>query len=218
MASGGGRGDGGDRGGAGGITHLFFDVGGVLGTGGWSTDERALAVTQFGLDAVDFDRRHREVVGMWEQGLMSLEEYLDHTVFAVPRPFSREVFVEFMLARSEPVPEMLQLAEALANTGRYRLMTINNESEALNVYRLRRFGLARMFDAFYSSCWLGVAKPARRIFELALALSQADASASVFIDDREQNLAPAAALGMHTIRFTTRPALEQALGALGVTI
>ena len=95
-------------------------------------------------------------------------------------------------------------------------MTLNNESAALNAYRVREFGLVPTFTAFFSSCWLGVAKPARRIYELALAISQAEAARAVFIDDRAQNLPPARGLGMHTIRFTTTDALRRDLAALGV--
>lgn len=199
------------------ITHLFFDVGGVLGTGGWAGAERARAVERFGLNAEDFDRRHREVVGMWEEGRMSLDEYLDHTVFCVARPFRREEFMAFMFAQSAPEPEAIRFAESLARTGRYRLMTINNESEALNVHRLRLFGLHRMFHAFFSSCWLGVRKPSRRIFELALAMAQATPECSAFIDDRDYNLEPARKLGMHTVHFTGIPALRRALEGMGVT-
>jgi putative hydrolase of the HAD superfamily len=199
------------------ITHLFFDVGGVLGTSGWGTEPRALAVERFKLDAADFDRRHREVVGQWEEGHVSLDEYLDCTVFDVPRPFSREEFTAFILAQSRPIPDTIALARTLAATGRYRLMTINNESAELNAYRLERFALAPIFTAFFSSCWLGAAKPSRRIYELALQMSQANPARSVFIDDREQNLAPARAVGMQAIRFTAAEALRRDLAALGVT-
>jgi len=198
------------------ITHLFFDVGGVLGTSGWGSASRAAAVTKFGLDATDFDRRHREVVGQWEVGRLSLDEYLDCTVFDVPRPFTREAFAAFMRAQSRPYADSIALARELAATGRYRLMTINNESAELNAHRLRAFGLASIFTAFFSSCWLGVAKPSRRIFELALGMSQAVPSCSVFVDDRAQNLAPARALGLHALRFTTVDVLRNDLAALGV--
>jgi putative hydrolase of the HAD superfamily len=199
------------------ITHVFFDVGGVLGTSGWGADPRAQAVERFRLDAVEFDRRHREVVGQWEEGHMSLDEYLDCTVFDVPRPFTREEFAAFMRAQSRPLPETIALARALAGTGRYRLMTLNNESAELNAYRLKHFGLVPIFVAFFSSCWLGAAKPSRRIYELALEMSQVEPSRSVFIDDREQNLAPARALGMQALQFTTADALRRDLAALGVT-
>jgi len=199
------------------ISHLFFDVGGVLGTSGWGSDARARAVGHFHLDAEDFDRRHREVVGQWEVGRLTLDEYLDCTVFEGPRPFTKQAFVAFMREQSRPLPDSIALARALADTGRYRLMTLNNESAELNAYRLAAFGLASVFVAFFSSCWLGVAKPSRRIFELALGMSQAEPDRAVFIDDREQNLAPARALGMHVLRFTTADALRHELAALGVT-
>jgi putative hydrolase of the HAD superfamily len=199
------------------ITHLFFDVGGVLGSSGWGTEPRARAVERFHLDGPDFDRRHREVVGAWEEGRLTLEEYLDCTVFDVPRPFSRDEFRTFMLAQSRPHPETVAFARDLAGTRRYQLMTVNNESAELNAYRLRHFGLVGLFTTFFSSCWLGVAKPSRRIYELALAMAQAEPGASVLIDDREQNLPPARALGMHAIRFTTVDALRRDLAALGVS-
>jgi putative hydrolase of the HAD superfamily len=198
------------------ITHLFFDVGGVLGTSGWGSVARAAAVAKFGLDATDFDRRHREVVGQWEAGGLTLDEYLDCTVFDTPRPFTRESFAGFMREQSRPYQDSIALARALAATGRYRLMTINNESAELNAHRLRAFALAPTFTAFFSSCWLGVAKPSRRIFELALGMSQAEPSNAVFVDDRAQNLAPARALGLHALKFTTVDVLRGDLAALGV--
>lgn len=200
------------------IRHLFFDIGGVLGNNGWDSGERAEAVRTFGLDAEDFDRRHREVVGMWEAGRMSLDEYLDHTVFDDPRMFTRDAFAQFMLSCSRPSLDTIALAGRLAATGRYRMATLNNESEALNVHRIRSFALAPLFEAFYSSCWLGVTKPARRIYDLALAISQADPAEAAFIDDRVQNLAPARALGFAVVHFTGVAALQAALAALGVTI
>lgn len=199
-----------------GITHLFFDVGGVLGTAGWGTADRAGAAKHFGYDLEDAEHRHHAVVGAWEAGAMTLDEYLDHTVFAERRPFTRDQFTAYMRARSVPHAESIALARALSDTGRYRMATLNNESEALNVYRIACFGLAGIFDVFLSSCWLGVGKPARRIYSLALALTQAQPDRSVFIDDREQNLEAARDAGMHTIRFTSAAGLRSDLAALGI--
>jgi putative hydrolase of the HAD superfamily len=199
------------------ITHVFFDVGGVLGSGGWGTLQRAAGVAHFGLDGQELNRRHFAVTAAWEEGRMSLDEYLDHAVFHVPRPFSREAFTEFMLEQSTPCPETIALARGLAAAGRWRLMTLNNESETLNRHRIRVFGLAPIFHAFLSSCWLGVTKPSRRIYERALAIAQVRPDHSVFIDDRPENLEPAHALGMRTIRFTTVADLAGRLAALGVS-
>jgi putative hydrolase of the HAD superfamily len=198
------------------ITHIFFDIGGVLGTGGWDTRQRALAAARFQLDAEDFEQRHQEAVGMFEDGHLTLDEYLDATVFDVSRSFTRDEFTAFMLAQSQPFPETIAVARRLAATGRYRLMTLNNESAELNEYRLRHFRLIDIFTTFFSSCWLGVSKPSRRIYQLALSMSQASPDQSVFIDDREQNLPPARRLGMRTFRFTNAVQLAADLAALGI--
>ncbi|MFL5403967.1 MAG: HAD family hydrolase, partial [Gemmatimonadales bacterium] len=166
------------------ITHIFFDIGGVLGTNGWDREQRAAAARHFSIDVAELEDLHGEAVAMLEQGRMPLDEYLRNTVFNRPRPFEAAEFKACMLAQSAPFPETIDLARALAHTGRYRLMTINNESDELNRYRLEQFGLRDIFVAFFSSCWLGLLKPARRIYEVALAISQAEPDASVFIDDR----------------------------------
>ena len=199
------------------ISHLFFDSGGVLGTNAWSTPQRARAVECFGLDAAEFEQQHRDAIGTFEQGRMTLDEYLDATVFYRERDFSREKFVAFMRAESRPDPATIALARRLADGGRYRMMTLNNESLELNLYRIERFGLRDIFEAFFSSCWLGATKPSHRIYELALGISQARPDRAVFIDDREPNLRPARALGMGTVHFTTGERLAGELAELGVT-
>lgn len=196
------------------ITHVFFDIGGVLGTNGWDRDQRARAAERFGLDE-EVESRHYEIVGEWETGRITMAEYLESTVFYAPRPFSREDLIQLMLEQSEPYPETLLLAEDLrARNPGLRLMTLNNESAELNVHRIERFRLRPLFSAFLSSCWLGLRKPSRRIFERALGIAQATAERVVFIDDREQNLAPARALGFQTVRFTDARTLEKALADL----
>ena len=198
------------------ITHVFFDIGGVLGTNGWDADMRAAAAARFGLDLGEFSERHEEAVGSFEQGRMSLDEYLEATVFYRPRGFSHDMFRAFMFAQSLPHPETIDFARALERTGKYRLMTLNNESQDLNVHRVREFGLVGIFTTFFSSCWVGVLKPSRRIYELALAMSQAEPGRSVLVDDRERNLEPARALGMKGVLYTGVRQLSSDLAAFGV--
>ena len=198
------------------ITHLFFDIGGVLGTNGWDHEQREQAFARFGIEKADFEDRHKEIVGSLEEGRITLHEYLASTVFHRPRTFAPDELEAFIFSLSHPDAETIALARALAATGRWRMATLNNESEALNLHRLRLFGLRDIFGTFYSSCWLGVLKPARRIYELALAMSQAEGGSSVFVDDRERNLGPARALGMHAIHYTGAAQLRADLAALGV--
>jgi len=196
-------------------TNVFFDIGGVLGTNGWDTEQRASAAAEFGLDS-EFDARHREIAGDWELGRLTVDEYLDIAVFYEPRPFSREAFYGWMKDQSRPFEASVQLARRVAERGRVSLFTLNNESAELNQHRIDTFGLADIFAAFFSSCWLGVRKPTPRIYTVALAAAQASPAQSLLIDDRAQNLGPAAARGMRTILYRDPAQLEEALVSEGL--
>jgi putative hydrolase of the HAD superfamily len=196
------------------IELVLFDIGGVLGSNGWDREQRTAAIEKFGLDADDFQYRHEETVGALESGHMSLDEYLDVTVFGAHVRVSRDEFKRFMFGLSTPWPESIQVARDLAAAGRARLATLNNESEALNVYRLQHFGLHSIFPTFFTSCWLGMRKPMREIYHRVLGMTQADPARTVFIDDRPQNLAPAAALGVKTILFRDAGSLRTDLQQL----
>jgi putative hydrolase of the HAD superfamily len=198
------------------LTHVFFDIGGVLGTNGWDREQRARALQKFSLEDEDFEHRHHQVVSEFETGAMSLDEYLDVTVFYTPRLFSRDDFELYMLSLSEPNAYTIQVAKHVAASGRVRVMTMNNESAVLNAYRIERFGLTSIFSAFLSSCWMGVRKPSRVFFERGLGIAQADPGASLLIDDRDQNIAPAAALGMNTIHYQNPESLARELAQYGV--
>jgi putative hydrolase of the HAD superfamily len=198
------------------VTHLFFDIGGVLGSNGWDREQRAAAVAEFSLDAAELAERHPEAAASLETGRMTLAEYLRFSVFHRPRAFTPEEFIAYMKGLSTPWPASIAFARSLAETRRWRLATLNNESAELNVFRLRQFGLANIFGAFFSSCWLGVAKPSPRIFELALAMSQAEPGASVLVDDRPRNCDAARSVGMLTVQFTDVDRLRSDLAALGV--
>jgi putative hydrolase of the HAD superfamily len=190
------------------IRHIFFDIGGVLGSNGWDREQRHAAVERFGLNAEDFQWRHEEVFGEWEEGRITLNEYLDIAVFYTERDFTREEFREFMCAQSVPNQETIEIARALSRDPRYTLMTLNNESEELNIHRIDKFGISELFEAFISSCWVGVRKPIRRFYNRALGIAHAQPECSLFIDDRQQNLIPASSLGMNTILFKSASQLR----------
>ena len=196
------------------IRHIFFDIGGVLGTNGWDREQRDRAVQRFNLDPEDFQCRHEEVVSEWEEGRINIDEYLYITVFHAPRNFSREEFIEFMYSQSAPDEGVVNIARALAGYPRYTLMTLNNEADELNRHRIEKFGITEIFEAFLSSCWLGVRKPMRKFYERGLGIAQAKPATSLFIDDRQQNLTPASALGMNVIHFTSAAQLRSDLERL----
>ncbi|MGA9545905.1 MAG: HAD family phosphatase [Candidatus Sulfotelmatobacter sp.] len=198
------------------IHAIFWDVGGVLLTNAWDHTERAAALERFHLDEKDFASRHEMVVSSFERGKITLDEYLDRTVFYRDRPFTREQFRDYMFSLSRPVPEVLAFARTLAGSGKYFMGTINNESRELNLHRIEKFGLREIFRLFVSSCFVGLRKPESGIYRLAIEITQFNPEECCFIDDRVLNLECAAKLGMHTIQMQTPELLRQELGKLGV--
>ena len=193
------------------ISHIFFDIGGVLGSNGWDHEQRERAVEHFNLKAEDFEWRHKEVIAEWEEGRITIDEYLEIAVFHTRRTFSREEFIEFMYSQSVPDEATISIARTLARQAGYTLMTLNNESEELNTYRIEKFGISQIFEAFLSSCWLGVRKPIRRFYNRGLGIAHAEAATSLFIDDRQQNLVSASTLGMNVVHFTSATQLRSDL-------
>lgn len=198
------------------ISAIFWDVGGVLLTNAWDHTERAEALQRFHLDEHEFHQRHEPLVAPFEQGRITLDDYLDRTVFYRARPFTRQEFRDFMFSLSQPYPDVLAFAQALGDSGKYFLSTINNESRELNNHRIDRFGLRNIFRLFVSSCFVGLRKPDIDIYRLALETTQIPAKECCFIDDRAPNLVAPAKLGMHTIEMKRLAELRAQLEQFGV--
>jgi putative hydrolase of the HAD superfamily len=198
------------------IRAIFWDVGGVLLTNAWDHVQRMATLDHFHLDEAEFHDRHEMVVSSFERGKITLDEYLDRTVFYRAREFSREDFKAYMFSLSKPFPEVLNLARNLAASGQYFMGTINNESRELNLYRIETNGLKNIFRVFVSSCFVGLRKPEVDIYRMALEITQMPAEACCFIDDRALNLECAKKLGMQTIEMESFEQLQKSLSALGV--
>jgi putative hydrolase of the HAD superfamily len=198
------------------IHAIFWDVGGVLLSNAWDHTERAAALKHFRLNENEFHARHEMVVSSFERGKISIDEYLDRTVFYCDRSFTRDEFRDYMFSLTRPMPEVLRFARALADFGRYFMGTINNESRELNLYRIDKYGLRETFRLFVSSCFVGLRKPESGIYQLAIEITQILPEQCCFIDDRSLNLECAAKLGMHTIQMQTLEQLRIDLEKLGV--
>jgi putative hydrolase of the HAD superfamily len=199
------------------ISTILWDVGGVLLTNGWDQIERAAVLEHFGLDFDLIEPRHQFANDSWEKGLTTGEQYLQHTIFFEPRPFTPADFLQQMKQRSVLLPQgAMRILHGLAASEEMELVMLNNEARELNDYRIDQFALGAYFDVFLSSCYLGLRKPDPKIFELALDVLQRDADEVAFIDDRQHNCDAAAALGIHAIRYQGEAQCVRALEQLGL--
>jgi putative hydrolase of the HAD superfamily len=196
---------------------ILFDVGGVLLTNGWDHCERKVVLDQFGLDAAQFEARHPKPNDAWERDLISAKEYLDATVFYEPRDFTADDFMQALYAQSVPLPHgALSILQELAASGKWMLGCLNNEAREPNDYRFRKYNLRDAFDVALSSCYIGLRKPQPAMYKRALDILGKPAERILFIDDRAENAAAAAAAGMKAIRFDGADQLRRDLETFGV--
>jgi putative hydrolase of the HAD superfamily len=198
------------------ISLLLWDVGGVLLSNGWDHPARAAAVDHFGLDPVEFERRHQLVDAEFEAGRLNWDQYLAATVFDVPREFTPDAFRAFVEARSIEIAPNLALARALRARGSWTMAALNNESRELNEFRIAKFGLADVFGAFFSSCYTGRRKPDPLAYRSALGILHRSPPETVFVDDRPENVAAARQLGVHAILARDPAQLRNDLADAGV--
>jgi putative hydrolase of the HAD superfamily len=184
------------------ITCLFLDVGGVLLTNGWDHNARKRAAMNFKLEWAEMEDRHRLNFDTYEEGKLTLEEYLGRVVFYQKRPFNRAQFRRFMFAQSKPYPEMIELAAQLKVRHGLKIAVVSNEGRELNAYRIRKFKLDEFVDSFISSCFVHIRKPDADIFRLALDIAQASARQVVYIENTPMFVQIAEGLGIRSILHT----------------
>jgi putative hydrolase of the HAD superfamily len=196
---------------------ILFDIGGVLLTNGWDHQERAAIVDQFHLDSAAFEAHHAKAFEAWERGEISIDEYLDAVVFYEPRSFTREEFFNAICAQSKTLPDgAMCILKELAASDKCMIGSLNNEARETHEFRVDRFGLRQYLKFTCTSCYMGIRKPDPQIYRRTLGILGNRAERSLFIDDRLENVAAAAAVGMKAIRFTGADALRRDLQSLEV--
>jgi putative hydrolase of the HAD superfamily len=200
------------------VTTLFWDIGGVVLTNGWDRKSRKEAGEAFHLDWDDFQDRHELSFPAFDAGQLSLNDYLDRTLFYRPRKFTREEFTAFMFAQSKEFSAVRAILDQCVAANRYFIAAINNEPLELNQYRIEAFNLRRSFQVFFSSCYIHSRKPEEGIFRVALAVTQRLPEECVFIDDRPLNLEAPRRLGMSVIHYQSPDQLRAGLRNLQVEV
>ena len=198
------------------ITTLFLDIGGVLLTNGWDHNQRAQAAQKFGLDFDEMNERHHLTFDTYEEGKLSLDEYLDRVVFCQARVFSKDEFKAFMFAQSRPFPEMIEMVGKLKNQYCLQVAAVSNEGHGLTVYRVQQFKLGTFIDFFISSCFVHYRKPDADLYHIAMDMAQVKPEQVVYIDDRAMFVEASQGLGIKGILHTSREATQKALEGFGL--
>jgi putative hydrolase of the HAD superfamily len=183
------------------ITTLFLDIGGVLLTDGWNRESRKNAATIFKLDDSEIEARHHLTVDTYEEGDLTLSEYLNRVVFYKTQKFTEEDFIKFIFKQSLPYQDTIALFKKLKNRYALKIIALSNEGRELNAFRVRKFKLNELFDAFVSSAFVHHRKPDATIFRMARDISQTEPKHSLYIDNTLMFVSVAQTLGMNGIHY-----------------
>lgn len=107
---------------------------------------------------------------------------------------------------------LVEYTESLRRRG-HPVALLSNDGPALPD-KLRRLGIAELFDPLVVSAQIGVMKPDAGAYQAVLAGLGCAPGEAVFIDDMPANVAGAQAIGMLVLRYTTLETLQAGLEPL----
>jgi putative hydrolase of the HAD superfamily len=200
------------------ITTLFLDIGGVLLTNGWDHNMRELAAQVFDLDYEEMNERHHLTFDTYEEGKLSLYEYLNRVIFYKERPFSVEEFKAFIFEQSQPHSRMIDMICNLKEKYQLKIAAVSNEGRELTIYRIEKFHLGEFIDFFISSCFVHFRKPDKDIFRIALDIAQVPPAEVVYIEDRPMFIEVAESMGVKGIVHRSFESTQESLQALGLSL
>ena len=198
------------------VTSLFVDIGGILLTNGWDHLARKRAASSLNLDWDEMEARHGLNSGAYEEGKLTLEDYLSRTVFYEDRSFTRDHFKDYMYAQSQPYPEMINLVRNLKLKYGLKIVVVSNEGRELNAYRILKFKLDSFIDLFISSCYVHLRKPDADIFRVALDTAQVPINRVIYIDNTPMFVQIAERLGIRSILHTDYQSTCAQLASFGL--
>ena len=201
-----------------GINCIFLDIGGVLLTNAWGHESRRKAAEVFNLNYKDIDVRHHLNQATYEEGKLTLDEYLTRVIFYEKRDFTPDQFREFIFIQTTPFTEMIELIRQLKEKYRLKIAVINNEGRELNEYRIKKFHLNQFVDFFVSSCFIHFRKPDADIFRVALDMAQVPAEHVVYIEDLQMFVDVAGDIGIRGIRHKNYLSTSAVLASMGLEI
>lgn len=181
------------------IKNIIFDFGDVF----INLDKKgAMAKALHLFEMEEFSDEIRAINTLYEQGLMSTDEFLEFYSDNFP-DHDRDTILDSWNYILKDFPlHRFEFLEQLAAQKKYKLMLLSNTNhlhinwikETVNFYEEFR----AQFDAFYLSHEIQLRKPNANIYEFVLKENNINPEETLFIDDTEENIISASKLGIHT--------------------
>ena len=199
------------------MTWVLFDYGGVICEPQPEADWARLACASGGPVAdfeaaywryrLDYDRAALDVTAYWRRVAADLgRSYTDAEIAQL----SRLDTASWLTLQ----PGTVELITGLAAAGQRLALLSNAPADVAEA--VHGLPLASHFGHLVFSCALKSAKPDPECFRATLAVLGAEPAEVVFLDDRPDNVAAAAALGITSFQFTDAPAARADLARCGI--
>ncbi len=194
------------------ITTVVFDIGNVL----LKWDPEKIFGRLFGRD--DFKNHPlKSVIGneIWlgmDRGTLSKEEAI--TLFSKSFPRDSKTIAEFIEAvpdHIEPYPAGIECAKECKKKGLTILLLSNFPEYAYKKVR-EKHSFFNIFDGEIISYQVKMLKPEREIYETLISNFNLIPEKTLFIDDREENIAGAREAGIKGIHLTKETDIRQEVG------
>ncbi|GAT32928.1 putative hydrolase of the HAD superfamily [Terrimicrobium sacchariphilum] len=200
------------------ITTLFLDIGGVLLTNGWDTELRKKTAAHFNLDYEEIYHRHHVTYDTYEEGKMSLDEYLWQIIFYQKRDFTPDDVKKYILEEAKPHQDMIDLVTRLKAVYGLRVAVVSNEGREVAEDRIERFNLKNFVDFFIVSAFVHFRKPDLDIYRLAIDVAQVKPQQVAYIEDRPLLCEVASRLGINSVLNRNATETREKLAKFGLVL
>lgn len=184
------------------IKALIFDCFGVLY---WDDLNR-----MYNLVGVDKFQSLNDIIHACDHGYISGQDFLEQV--SELAGISTDAVAAVMRDKQSPNEALMNRVKELKSE--YKIGLLSNMGYDTLGEVFSESQQKEMFDDVLISSEVGMIKPSRDLYELALERLGVAADETVFIDDRLPNIEGAQQLGMKTILFTTNEQFERELAAV----
>lgn len=189
------------------IKTIIFDFGDVFIN---LDKEGALKLALEKFEITELDEELQSINALYEQGLISTDEFLDFYADNFPRLNKDELKSIWNYIIKDFPEHRLQFIKQLAKNNNHRLILLSNTNELHIDYIKKNLSFyedfKNCFDQFYLSHEINLRKPNADIFNFVLTENKLKAEECLFIDDTLENTQTAQQLGINV--WNNNPATE----------
>jgi len=161
-------------------------------------------------------RDHFDLIELFDKGQISPQEFYTKIISLTGARLTFEDFQGAYCDVFSPNYPVIEILKRARNS--YRLVLLSNTDILRFSFIQQRFPEVMIFDSLVLSYHVGLMKPHPRIYQIALEAAQVRPPEAIFIDDLEENVRMAEALGMATILYRPETDLEKALVSRGINL